>query len=618
MPREFQQAYQKKTRSFDGKPGSEYWQNQCSYKIDVEVVPGNWDILGRQTITYKNNSPDTLQHIFIKMHPNHYKKGGLRANEIPLENLTDGIQIENLTVNGNGVILNDALKSTNLAPENIDESKNSDNITITERSSYLRLNLKTPLLPNSITTIAMSWTTKMPSIYVNRIGAYDTKSAFVGYWYPQIAVYDDIDGWDDSEYTGAHEYYLDYSTYEVDITVPGNYKIAATGKLLNPKKVLSSKEYKSFSLAKNSIEPIIISNKEMNTSNASTRKVWKFKAENVRDFAFGLSDNFKWIAQAVPLKSKTISSNLIYDVEDEKYADGVLNIQKKSMEFLSEDYPGIPFPYDTFTTYMGVPEFDGMEFPMMANNGLSKNPKSNDYMTFHELSHTYLPHYVGVNEIKYSWMEEGWATFFTIKFIQDLYKGTDDENRQLKSTMRGYLANAGKQWESPLIAPTNHLTIRKGHFQLSYRKPALMLLALENMLGETVFKSCLKTYINRWGGKHPTPYDFMFTFNDVSGKDLNWFWKKWVFEYGYADLALKKINESGVIINNIGGLPMPITLKLIYIDGTSSIIEKTPEVWSDNPDSILVNLDIEKLISVELLSDTFPDVNHQDNKLKLD
>lgn len=325
--------------------------------------------------------------------------------------------------------------------------------------------------------------------------------------------------------------------------------------------------------------------------------------------------NFKWVAQNVVIDDNSIVSNLIYDLKDEKYAEGVLEVQNKSLNFLVNDYPGIPFPYDTFTTYMGVPEFDGMEFPMLANNGLSKNPKSNDYMTFHEASHTYLPHFVGVNEIKYSWMEEGWATFFTIKFIQKLYKDTADENRQLTRTMGSYLINAGKQWESPLIAPTNHLTIRKGHFQLSYRKPAFMLLALESLLGESVFKSCLKTYINRWKGKHPTPYDFMFTFNDVSQRNLNWFWKKWVFEYGYPDLELKRVDKSGLTIQNIGGLPVPVTLKLVYANGETLDIEKTPEIWQSNLNLALVDVKTEELISIELLSDSFPDTDTKNNVL---
>ena len=616
MPREFVNAYSNKTRSLTGEPGENYWQNSLVYNIDVEVIPKTWQILGKAIVSYTNNSNDSLHKIYIKLHPNHYKRGALRANEIPIENLTDGMLIEKLSLNGESVLLKTPNKSTNLAPENIDNITETNNITTTEGSSYVRLNLSNPISPHSTIQMSIIWKTHMPSVYVNRMGAYDSESAFVGYWYPQIAVYDDIDGWDDSEYTGAQEYYTDYSDYNVNIKVPASYHIAATGDLLNTTEVFSKETLKKYNTSRKNEEVTTILKGDKITNESNQKKTWKFKAHHVRDFAFGLSNNFKWIAQKVQLKTKSVSSNLIYDNKDEKYADGVLEVQKKSLLYLSEEFPGVPYPFNTFTTYMGVPEFDGMEFPMMANNGLSRNKKSNDYMTFHETSHSFFPHLVGVNEIKYSWMEEGWATFFTIKFIQDLYKETPDENRQLKRTMGGYLVNAGKQWESPLIAPTNHLTIRKGHFQLSYRKPAFMLLALENLLSETVFKKCLKEYINRWKGKHPTPYDFMFTFNNVSNQNLNWFWKKWVFEYGYADLALVEFTENKVSIKNTGGLPVPIQLKLVYQNGTSTILKKTVKAWKNIASTIQLAIpNSSQLEYVELLSDNFPDVNPNNNKI---
>lgn len=616
MHREFKKAYQNKTRSFTGEPGENYWQNSLIYNMDVEVVPKTWQILGKAKISYTNKSNDSLGEIYIKLHPNHYKKGALRANEIPIENLTNGMLIEALSFNGKNITLKGSSKYTNLAPENIDTTITSNKITKTEGSSYIRLNLSNPIPPNSTTQMSLNWSTYLPSVYVNRMGAYDLESAFVGYWYPQIAVYDDIDGWDDSEYTGAQEYYTDYADYHVNIKVPEDYHISATGSLLNPEQVFNKEVQTKYVQSKKSLKVVTIIEGGKSVKKSSKKQVWKFEAKNVRDFAFGLSNNFKWISQRVQLKTKSISSNLIYDTKDEKYARRVLEVQKKSLLYLSDEFPGIPYPYDAFTTYMGVPEFDGMEFPMMANNGFSKNIKSNDYMTFHEISHTFFPHLVGVNEIKYSWMEEGWATFFTIKFIQELYKGTPEKNRQLKRTIQGYLVNAGKQWESPLIAPTNHLTIRKGHFQLSYRKPAFMLLALEDLLGENVFKKCLKEYINRWKGKHPTPYDFMFTFNNVSARNLNWFWKKWVFEYGYADLALVGFTENKLTIENVGGLPVPIKLNVVYQNGTSTIIKKTPILWRDATSTIQLEIpNINELHYIELLSDDFPDVNIKNNKI---
>lgn len=617
MPLEFQKAYQNNTRSFDGKQGGNYWQNSSNYNIEVEVIPGSWKIRGKQTILFTNNSPDDLLEIVVKLYPNHYKKGGVRANQIPLINLTEGMVITNLKVGDNIVPLNESTSTSNLAHAT-KQKKVKNKIVVDEHSTFIKLELVKPILSKSEITFSMEWTTEMPSVYVNKIGAYDLKSAFMGYWYPQIAVYDDIDGWDENEYTGAQECYTDFGDFNVKIKVPkGNY-VFATGNLENPKEVLSYPEFLAYEKSKKNTEKIEVLDGVSKKNKTDLYTVWEFKANNVRDFGFGVTNNFKWIANSIKINSKTISSNIVYDSKDDKYLKDLLSVQKKSIDFLSNNLPGVTYPYKSFTSFLGVPEFDGMEFPMMANNGFSKREISNNLMTFHELSHTYFPHWVGINEVKYSWMEEGWATFLTIKFGEYLYKGTKFENYQLKRAIRSYNNSAGQQGETPLFSPSNYMVIRNMHFQQSYRKPAFMYLALENLLGEKLFKTCLKEYINRWAEHHPTPYDFMFTFNDVSEQNLNWFWKTWVFDYGYADISIKEIKEGKLIIENIGGLPVPLTLKLNYAGGKTEIIKKTPQIWSSGKDNISIAiLDMGNLVSVELITDSFPDVNHSNNALKI-
>ncbi|WP_139205262.1 M1 family metallopeptidase [Algibacter pectinivorans] len=619
VPREFKEAYKRKTRDYNGNPGEHYWQNFGVYNIEAEIIPDGWRILGKQTILYTNNSPDSLSEIVIKMYPNHYKKGGVRANKIPLKNLTDGMDISNLKVNGETVSLSMDASISNLAHA-VKEKNTNNNISVSYNSTFLTLEFNKKLIPpNSTTTFSMDWETEMPLIYVNKIGAYDSQSAYMGYWYPQIAVYDDIDGWDKNEYTGAQECYTDFADFNVKIKVPkGNY-VFATGDLLNPKEVLSTTEYSVYNLSKRNLEDLnILNHKAKKNNTVGSPSIWQFKAKNVRDFGFGVTNNFNWVANTTTLKNKAVSSNIIYSQKDEKNLRDLLDTQNKSIQYLSNELPGVAYPYNSFTSFIGVPEFDGMEFPMMANNGFSNNQVSNNLMTFHEIAHTYLPHWVGVNEVKYSWMEEGWATFLTIKFCQDFYRGTKFENYELKRAIRSYNKSAGKQWETPLFSPSNYMVVRNMHFQQSYRKPAFMYLALEYLLGEKLFKTCLKTYLNRWKGKHPSPFDFMFTFNNVSGKDLNWFWEKWVFEYGYADLALIKIEGSKVVLENIGGLPVPVSLKLTYSDNKTSVINKTPEIWLSGKSKALIEIvNEEDLVSVELITSAFPDVNSTNNLLEV-
>lgn len=618
MPREFQEAYKNKTRAFNGDVGENYWQNSSDYVIEVEIVPGTWKIHGKQTISYTNNSPDSLSEIVIKMYPNHYKKGGIRANKIPLENLTNGMVISNLKVNDEVVNLGIDASVSNLA--HATKKKNpSSNISVSYNSTFLTLEFNNkPIPPNSTTKLSMDWETEMPLIYVNKIGAYDKESAFMGYWYPQIAVYDDIDGWDKNEYTGAQECYTDFGNFNVKIKVPkGNY-VFATGELLNAEAVLSPQEYEAYILSKTSPDSTRILNANTKDEIGNSKSTWHFKAKQVRDFGFGVSNNFNWLANITLIEDKKVSSNIVYSYKDEKNLRDLLNTQQKSIEYLSNELPGVPYPYQSFTSFIGVPEFDGMEFPMMANNGFSKREISNNLMTFHELAHTYLPHWVGINEVKYSWMEEGWATFLTFKFCQNFYKDTAFENYELQRAIKSYKRSAGKQWEPPLFSPSNYMVVRNMHFQQSYRKPAFMYLALEHLLGEERFKRCFKTYLNRWKEKHPTPFDFMFTFNDVSGENLNWFWKKWVFEYGYADLGLKKIEGSKVVLENVGGLPVPVSLKLTYANNKTAIINKTPEIWSSGKSSVFIEIvNVEGLISVELISDSFPDVNTTNNLIEI-
>lgn len=613
MPLEFQKTYKNGVRGYDGKPGKNYWQNSSSYDIEAEIIPGSWEILGTQTITYTNYSPDSLSEVVIRLYPNHYKRGGVRANMIPNVNLTDGMQLSNLKVNGELVNLSKNTSVSNLA--HATKGKTTERtITVDYNSTFLTLELSSPILPNSTTSFSMNWKTIMPSIYVNKIGAYDKESSYMGYWYPQIAVYDDIDGWDTNEYTGAQECYTDFGNFNVKIKVPkGNY-VFATGDLQNAKQVFSTKELLAYKKSKSSTKTVVVLDGENKGTIKNSNTTWIYKAENIRDFGFGISNNFKWIATATKVNDRPISSNIIYDKTDESYLNDLLRIQNESIQFLSNQLPGVPYPYDSFTTFIGVPEFDGMEFPMMANNGFSRREISNNHMTFHELAHTYMPHWIGVNEVKYSWMEEGWATFFTIKFGQHLYRGTEFENYELLRTIRSYNRSAGQQGDTPLFTPSNYMVIRNMHFQQSYRKPAFMYLALEKLLGEDVFKKCLIEYMNRWAGHHPTPYDFMFTFNDVSAQNLNWFWKKWIFDYGYAEVAIKEIKDSEIILDNIGGIPVPITLKLSYKNNKIVIIEQSPIIWSSNDKRVSITIeDSDDLISVVLMSDQFPDVDASNN-----
>ena len=602
MPTEFKKAYEIKTRAYDGIPGENYWQNSSFYTIVAEVEPGSWKIKGTEKIVYTNNSPDSLRAIIIKTYPNHYKKGAARANQVPLETLTNGMLLTDFTVDK--------------IPVSIKDDPNVINY-----STYTVLRLSKPIPSGSSITLDVKWTTEMPSTYVNRIGAYDPNSAFVGYWYPQIGRYDDIDGWDRMEYLASQEFNNDFADFNVKIKVPEGYNVWATGTLQNPDKVLTAEELQLYTKAKTSQSAVTIVPGTTSPIISEGEETWHYTASNVRDFAFGMSNTFKWIGNAVTINGKEVLSNVVYDLNKNEAAERILEAQEKGLHYLSSISLGITYPYPSFTTFIGVPEFDGQEFPMIANNGISNRELENTLVTFHELAHTYFPFLVGINEVKYSWMEEGWANFFTIKFIQSYYKDSENENAELNRNLNSYNRLAGAMWDVPLITPSFLLTFGPSHGQLSYRKSAFMYFTLENTLGKETFQKCLKTYINRWVGKHPTPYDFMFTFNDVSNQNLDWFWNAWVFQPGYGDLELTGLNKntSKLNIKNIGGLPVPIILKLTYKDGAEQWIERTAEVWSQGDSSVAIDIDnIKNLKSIQLITTHYPDSDKTNNGLKLE
>jgi len=601
MPIEFQKAYQNKTRSFDGNPGENYWQNFSRYTIDVEIEPGPWLISGHQNVEYINNINDSLHKIIIKTYPNHYKKGGVRDRAVPLEDLTDGMILNNLKIN-----------NTDINLENPDSIKTY--------STFIEVLLPNPITPHGSILISVDWNTQLPLIYENRIGAYDSNSAFMGYWYPQIGVYDDIDGWDRFEYLGRQEFYRDFADFEVNLKLSSNYMVWATGELENKTEVLSKNILKKINESKINSNNIIIHEGGKYSGSSETFKTWKFKAENVQDFAAGFSDNFKWEASSNRIGNDTIYSNLVYDPKDSTRLSKLLNWQDSAMIYYSDSLPGINYPYPQFTTFIGVPERDGMEFPMIANNGLDTNTDNIfDFIStdVHEMAHMYFPFYVGINEVKYSWMEEGMAEFLEMMIMQHFYKDSASYEDPFKRVISYYSKNAGKEWETPLIGTSNHLIYSYMHYHLSYVKPAIMYYFLMDILGEKQFLLCYQSYIKRWAGKHPAPYDFIFTFNDISKQNLNWFWRPWIFEYGYPDLSIKEINADGIIIDKIGNLPVLIDLKLSYKNGKEILIRKTAAIWSSGAKNYAVKIDnSDELLSAELITDKVPDVDKTNNILK--
>ena len=601
IPRNILSAYEKGTRSFEGKPGPKYWVNYSDYKIEAEVLPLTRSLNGYERVTYYNNSPDTLNSFVIRLYADVFKKGSARDFSTSPQEITDGIKIDTLIINGVGV---------NFESKEYHVRKTATNLFIN--------NFPVKVAPGEQAKIEVKW--KLPPIPKQlriRMGAYNDSTFYFAYWYPQIAVYDDIDGWDSQEYGGYVEFYNDTNNFDVELTAPGNYLIWATGLIQNAKELYQPEIYERYQKAQNSDDEIKIISEEDYTNkkvyNGKEQNTWHFIAENVPDFSFAACSHYLWRGTSININGRRVFIDAICPV-GAKFENEIPKFAKLGVEYFSKEWPGIPFPYPKITAFSGEQGIGGgMETPMMCNDGTYKTRGGQIVVTVHESAHTYFPFYMGTNERKYAWMDEGWATFFTF----DLVKRLEPDEDELPAFIAMLNHSMGNDYMLPLVTPSYSVKT-EGTGLMFYQQPAIAYLILKDFLGSELFGKCLREYMSRWHYKHPIPYDFFFTFDNVAREDLSWFWKPWFFEQGFPDLGIKKVdNGNEVVIERIGNYPVPLDLKITFDDSTSEIIHKTAAVWKHGEREIKVKTNKTKKINkAELLTLLGPDVNPKNNYYK--
>jgi len=601
IPHNFKNAIEKETRSFEGNPGKQYWQNRSDYKISAELLPDSSYLVGDETITYFNNSPDTLNNIVIRLYQNISKKSSVRDWYVGEDGFNDGVKIEYLIIND----------------DTLDLSSNNRNIKIESTNLFV----KTPnkIVPNSSTEIKIGWEFEIQKILRLRMGNYRDGNFYIAYWYPQIAVYDDIDGWDQINYSGTVEFYNDFSNYDVNIKVPEGMVVWATGDLQNGKNVLREDIYEKYLAAKKSDSTIKIIepsdyNKGIVTAENDCNQ-WHFIANNVTDFSFATSRSFNWDG-ASTIVDKNTGRRVLTDVI---YKDGTIHYNKaaqysrSTIDYLSNELPGFPYPYSHVTSYCNGNYGGGMESPMIANNGSPYVLGQHVGLIFHEISHNYFPFIVGTNERKYAWMDEGWAAFLPTTLVNKIDVNYDYRKRRIEAYERG----AGKETDLPLVIPS--YSYKTGSVRLGfYDRPAAAYYELRDLLGAKLFKKALLEYVELWNGKRPTPHDFFFTFNNIANEELSWFWKPWFYEYGYPDLEIKSVDvtEKNILIGirKLGNIPTRIKLTLEFEDGTVETISKSSRIWKNDNNFVDINLNTNKKLKMVILGNKYiPDINRNNN-----
>ncbi len=598
MPLEFQQAYQKGTRSTDGRPGPNYWINHSDYNIKADFDPQTGLLKGQETITYYNNSPDTLKKLVFRLYQNYFKKGAQRDFPANPKDINDGVIIKSVKING----------------QEYDAKAYHIYFTI------MTVPLKKPIPPHSTSTVEIEWETQITLNRPIRYGKYGDRTFFVGYWYPEIAVYDDIFGWDSRVFTGYQEYYNDHNNFHVELTLPYPNVVWGAGILLNADKIFSKKIYKRIIQAKNSDEIVhIITAADLEKGNVFRQKqgkiTWVFEAKKIPEFAFATSDHYLWDGSGLKMPDgRRVFISAAYDPQHKEFAGKAL-LARKIIENFSYKTLKVPFPYPKMTVFNGG---GAMEYPMMVNEANFPDSCADAYVTAHEIGHTYFPFFTGANETFYPFMDEGIINFIPRFTARDIYP--DKCQDIFRSMVKRYASVAGSFADLPVMASAA-VVYQQAYRHVAYNRPAFAYWQLTKYVGDSAFFAALREYANRWAYRHPYPFDLFYTFNDVLGQDLSWFWKPYFFDFAYPDIGIKSADYKDgkliVKVINTGGLPVYVKLTFYLPDGTQKAIERKMDVWK-NTDQITITADIpQKPVNIVLDDLLGADKNPQDNTWKM-
>ncbi len=600
MPRNIKKAYQNGTRSVTGAPGPNYWQNSGVYDIQETIHPDTKSISGTEKIVYSNNSPDTLKMLAIRFVNNIHKPQSPRSGFYGKDFLDSGLHISSFKIDGNTYDINSDGWSTVNA-----------------------VRLKSVMMPHSTATLEIVWDYPL-SKQSGREGQIDSTSFYCAYSYPRVSVYDDYNGWDMIPHSDRQEFYNDFNDYTLSITAPKNFIVWATGDFLNPDEVLQPAAAQRLKDSYTSDSIIHIATlddmQQQNIRQQNDWNTWKFKANHITDVCYAVSNHYVWDAGSIVVDAKTnrrASMQAAYNNSSQDFHHSV-EWGKNALQFFSTQYPGVPYPFVKMTAFQG---FADMEYPMMVNDSHVTNMAFAQMLQDHEMAHTYFPFYMGINETRYAYMDEGWAT--TLEYligIDEVGKAQADSVYK-NFRIRRYINDPSTEEDQPIITMSTQVS-GAGYGNNSYGKASLSYLALKDLLGDNLFKTALHHYMNNWNGKHPIPWDYFYSINTGAKQNLNWFWNNWFFSNNYIDLKIDKAqsknNKTIITIDNVGGFTIPFDVVLTTKDGKEQTQHFSPSVWKSNQKQTTITIDNKAAVtSVKLDGGIFMDATPADNVYSL-
>ncbi|MEO7317267.1 MAG: M1 family metallopeptidase [Ginsengibacter sp.] len=609
-------------RAADGQPGPKYWTNKANYKIAVTLDDKTDAVKGNVTITYVNNSPYSLDFLWLYLDQNLFTQDSRGQAKMPA---TGRSRYGDASSKFDGGFKVGDVKVV----ANAKGKKTSVTATKVITDTRMQLRLASPLEANGGTVeISMDYSYNIPQYGADRTGIQDTKNGkmyAVAQWYPRMCVYDDIEGWNTLPYLGASEFYLDYGDFEYQVTAPAKMIVVGSGDLQNPEDVFTPEQLKRYNEAKKSDKTVIIRS-EAEVTKASSRPAkstltWKYSMKNSRDVSWAASDAF--ILDGARMNFPSGRKGLALSVYPAESNGN--NAWERSTEYTKASIEGYSnrwyeYPYNTAVNVAS--NVGGMEYPAIVFCGWKAKGAGLWGVTDHEFGHTWFPMIVGSDERKYGWMDEGFNTFINEISTADFNNGEYKERSRISGVMYKMMFGPG----SETVMSTPDALKERNIGMALYYKPGYALTLLRNeILGKERFDYAFKEYIKRWAYKHPTPWDFYRTMENAAGEDLGWFWKGMFIENYKLDQSVSGVtyvrNDPAagalVVIDNLDKMAMPISLSYETVSGKTGSLKIPVEVWQNGNVWTQKLNTTEKLKSVTIDKDAvYPDVNQDNNTWK--
>lgn len=609
-PERYLRAVQRGTRTTAGVPGPRYWQQWTDYRINTSLDVRQKRLAGTARIAYQNRSPDTLAVVFLHLYSNYNAPGAVRND--PAADPVGGVTLTRFAAQGQ------VLQETG-----------GQTPGYFVQGTTMGVRLPRPLAPGQTLPIEVEWSLPISQNFAGRSGYSRDNLFFLAYWYPQMAVYDDVAGWHTDQHRGLAEFYMGFGSYDVTVEAPEGWVVAATGGLQNEAEVFPPAVVERLRRARESDQVVPVLTASDFGAGRATRDVpgdrlrWRFRADSVRDFAFSATRESLWDAVRAPAGDRDGDGRPEHAMVHALYRAPATS-WTRAAEFTREGLEfgvratGRPYPWPHMTSVEGAQIISGgMEYPMMTLTGpLLGDPSDLYEVLVHEVLHMWVPMIVSTDETRYGWLDEGLTNFgetvaAAARFPDSQPLGFGQQQIYLQAARSGI--------EGEMMRWSDFHTSTAAFYIASYPKPTAVLVALRSLLGEEAFERGYQGFIRAWSFRHATPWDFFNAMEAAAGRDLDWFWASWFHTTWTLDQAVAGVSETQggteVVVRDLGNVPMPARLRITREGGETLEREVPVETWLAGARTARVSVPAgPPVVRVEIdPSMAFPDVDRRNN-----